>query len=289
MPDPIKNSSPPALGLSVSVVCYDSNEEELRALMASLLSSLRVLKSSFTLAPVAISLIDNSEHHRLQLGLFDACADELEALGVELRLHQGHGNIGYGRGHNMAIRESVADYHLILNPDVVLADDCLRAGIDYLQNNPDTGMTSPYAEDKQGQKQYLCKRYPSAFTFFVRGFVPSVLQGLFRKRLARFEMHSLSETIPTASVPIISGCFMLCRADKLRLVDGFDEGYFLYFEDFDLSLRMGKLGQIAFLPAMKIQHRGGHSASKGRHHINWFVQSAWRFFSSHGWRFFKQE
>jgi GT2 family glycosyltransferase len=257
--------------------------------MASLLLSLRALKSSFALAPVAISLIDNSEHHRLKLDLFDACANELEALGAELRLIQGHGNVGYGRAHNLAISKSAVDYHLILNPDVVLAEDCLRVGIDYLQNNPDTVLASPYAEDEQGQKQYLCKSYPSVFTFFVRGFVPAALQRLFSKRLARFEMHALSATVASAGVPIVSGCFMLCRTDKLRAVDGFDEGYFLYFEDFDLSLRLGKLGQIVYLPAMIIQHRGGHSARKGLHHIKLFVQSGRRFFASHGWRFFKQE
>lgn len=278
----------PALSLSISVVCYNSGEEELRALIGSLLASLRIFESSNALSSVAISLVDNSEDHNVNLDLFGSFADDLESLGVELKLIQGQGNVGYGSAHNLVIRKSDADYHLILNPDVAVKDDCLSVGIAYLETNEDVDLASPYAENALGQKQYLCKRYPSIFTFLVRGFVPSVLRGFFRKRLALFEMRDLSETTPTEDVTIASGCFMLCRTDKLNAIHGFDENYFLYFEDFDLSLRLARAGKIAYVPNMKIQHSGGNSASKGWQHIKMFVRSGTRFFNTHGWRFFRQ-
>jgi GT2 family glycosyltransferase len=81
---------------------------------------------------------------------------------------------------------------------------------------------------------------------------------------------------------------MLCRTAALKAVSGFDEGYFLYFEDFDLSLRIAKIGELAYVPAMRIKHAGGHAARKGRAHIGMFVRSAMRFFNTHGWRFFHQ-
>jgi len=278
-----------ALSLSISVVCYNSGEEQLRALIASLLASLRVFQSSTPLSLVTISLVDNSEDHNVKLDLFATHAEDLDSLGVELKLLQGQGNVGYGSAHNLVIRKSDADYHLILNPDVVLREDCLRIGIAYLEINTDVAMASPYAENALGQKQYLCKRYPSIFTFLVRGFAPSALRGIFRQRLALFEMHDLSESTPTDDVTIASGCFMLCRTDKLNAIHGFDENYFLYFEDFDLSLRLAGVGKIAYVPEMKIRHSGGNSANKGWQHIKMFARSGVRFFNTHGWRFFKQQ
>ena len=101
-------------------------------------------------------------------------------------------------------------------------------------------------------------------------------------------MRELSESQPSKNIPIISGCFMLCRSDAIARVSGFDPGYFLYFEDFDLSLRVGDSAALAYVPAMRIKHGGGGSARKGLKHINMFVRSAGRFFSKHGWRWFRQ-
>ena len=285
---PAVKPNPLSSSLSISVVCYNSGGKQLRTLIASLLASLQDLDSSRQLSSVMISLIDNSESHSVKLDLFNSYAEKLESLRVKLSLIQGQGNVGYGSAHNLMIRNTEADYHLILNPDVLLRDDSLRTGIDYLEANESIVMVSPYAEDEHGHKQRLCKRYPSVFTFFVRGFVPSPLKGLFKQRLALFEMHELPEHTATDTVPIVSGCFMLCRTDKLKAIDGFDDNYFLYFEDFDLSLRLGKQGNIAYLPAMKILHGGGNSAGKGWHHISMFVRSGIRFFNTHGWRFFRQ-
>jgi GT2 family glycosyltransferase len=278
----------PNISLTISVVCYYSAEEELRALLVSLLASLHTLKTYFNVTTTTIYLIDNSESHSVNLVSFDGLSAEMESLGVELRLLQGQGNVGYGSAHNLAIGKVSSDYHLILNPDVILESACLSEGVAYLENNQSAVVVSPYSEDQHGQKQYLCKRYPTVLTFFVRGFLPVPFRKLFKRRLARYEMHDLIETMPAASVPIVSGCFMLCRTDKLKAVGGFDEGYFLYFEDFDLSLRLGSLDKLAYLPEMKIKHSGGHSAKKGMAHVKMFIRSARRFFATHGWRFLRQ-
>ena len=77
---------------------------------------------------------------------------------------------------------------------------------------------------------------------------------------------------------------MLCRSENLQAVEGFDENYFMYFEDFDLSLRVGQVAKIAYLPSMKIKHFGGNTGRKGIKHILMFVKSGFRFFNTHGWR-----
>lgn len=76
---------------------------------------------------------------------------------------------------------------------------------------------------------------------------------------------------------IVSGCFMLFRTDALKALGGFDERYFLYFEDFDLSLRAQKLGRVVYYPGVRIQHYGGGAGRKGWRHIKMFLRSALTF------------
>jgi len=276
------------ISLSLSVVCYNSSGKELRILVSSALNAIAVLKRSFNIPPIPFFLIDNSEEEKLSLEIFADLKQQMTDLGVELRFLHGHGNIGYGSAHNLVIKKLHSDYHLLLNPDLNLDVESLLSGITYMEQNSEAVMAGPSAEYESGEKQYLCKQYPSVFTFLVRGFFPKPFKKAFTKRLAKFEMHGLSESEPSVDIPIISGCFMLCRSEMLKKIQGFDEGYFLYFEDFDLSLRMAAVGKIAYVPAMRITHTGGYAAEKGWNHIKMFTRSGVRFFNTHGWRFFSQ-
>ena len=111
--------------------------------------------------------------------------------------------------------------------------------------------------------------------------------------MAAYERRDL-ETRPSAKtdsnvaspVEIVSGCCMLCRTTALQQVSGFDPDFFLYFEDFDLSLRLGKLGDVVYLPSMRVRHGGGNAATKGGNHQRYFVRSALRFFNKNGWKLF---
>ncbi|MDA1372679.1 MAG: glycosyltransferase family 2 protein [Proteobacteria bacterium] len=276
------------ISLSAAVVCYHSSTDELQSFFTSFLDAVERLGKSFTIANVPVFLIDNSDSASLSLEIFTADTQRAASLGVEIRLVHGHGNIGYGAAHNLVLSRVASDYHLLLNPDVVLKPDTLAAGIQYLTENPEVVLTSPDAVDEYGNKQHLCKRYPSILTFLIRGFFPGALKKLFRNRLARFEMHDLPKDEASTDVPIISGCFMLVRTSAFKAIHGFDERYFLYFEDFDLSLRLGQLGKLAYLPAMQIVHTGGHAARKGFRHVGMFARSGIHFFSTHGWRLFRQ-
>ena len=94
----------------------------------------------------------------------------------------------------------------------------------------------------------------------------------------------MCEGAEPAQVLLASGCFMLLRTGPLQSVKGFNEKYFLYFEDFDLSLRLRECGQLMFLPSMVITHHGGYAATKGGGHIRLFVRAGFRFFNDHGWK-----
>ena len=312
--------------LSISVVCYQSDKRELERLIASILSCVAELRSKQpdgqnfgscklegtplkkrkpepasklmlrkaelgkdgSPQTIPVYLIDNSEVSELLLADFEDCQRQADQLGVELRLIHGQGNVGYGAAHNLIINNLNTGFHLMLNPDVVLDRQFLAAGINYLIDHDDVALAVPMASHENGERQFLCKRYPSVLTLFIRGFLPRNIHKLFSKRLARYEMRDLQSDQINKDIPIGSGCCMLSRSSVLTAVNGFDERYFLYFEDFDLSLRIRQQGRIAYLPTMKIIHGGGYAARKGFSHVSMFVRSAIRFFSIHGWRWLKQ-
>ena len=278
-----------AFALAVSVVCFRTPRRQVLDLLDSLTLSCERARADLPLDTVEITIVDNGggegDSAIFSPGDRDELAGSARLRGCELRILHGHGNIGYGAAHNQVIRESGADYHLLLNPDVEFDQDALGAGLGYLASNPGAVLVSP-AAGNGAERQYLCKRHPSILILLLRGFVPAFLRAPFARKLAAYEMRDLPEDRPSAGIPIASGCCMLCRGHPLREAGGFDEGFFLYFEDFDLSLRLGFLGELAYVPAMRIRHSGGNAAGKGLAHIGMFVRSAWRFFDLHGWRWF---
>lgn len=193
-------------------------------------------------------------------------------------------NNGFGSANNQAIRTADSDMHLILNPDVELAADTMQSAIVYLAQHPAVVAVSPACRNAALQPESLCKRYPPLSMLLVRGFAPRWLKKWLAAPLARYECRDLLVRGEPVAVPLISGCFMLCRTGALKEVGGFDEHYFLYFEDFALSLALSAKGELHHLPASRIVHHGGDAARKGWRHIVWFLRSAWRFYHQHGWR-----
>lgn len=273
--------------LSISLVIFDSDEALLIQTLKTLYSAADFAKSNGVIEDFSLVMVDNSVGNDLNAEAYEAFK-----LRIMLPIWSGRmtfltapDNLGYGRGHNLAIKNRCENYHLILNPDVILDQRALYEAICYLQQHSQVGMVTPISFRLNGQQEYLCKRYPTLWILFLRGFAPIWLKKWFNKQLAYYQSSDL-DNINRNDVLIASGCFMFFRKQALLATEGFSERFFLYFEDFDLSLRLLQLNwQIAFVPAVKIIHHGGHSAKKGYHHIRMFIKSAGLFFSRHGWRF----
>ena len=277
-------SSKPQLYLSVSVVLHNSPLALLNSAIQSLHRSAQAAFQANCLARVTVYLIDNLSQESYRAELTQEITGWPQSEFFDIQYLPLASNRGFGAGHNEVLQRLASDFHLVLNPDVELQDDTLRMGLTLLLGNEDVALTSPKVFSGGGDQEFLCKRYPSVLVLLLRGFAPRFLRRLFRQQLAAYEMRDLCQDEGQVNVAIASGCFMLVRTPDLRAIGGFNEDFFLYFEDFDLSLRLGKVGRLVFDPDMRIIHHGGYAANKGRRHLRYFITSGIMFFNRHGWR-----
>jgi GT2 family glycosyltransferase len=270
--------------LSVSIVLYQSPLEPLRSTLECLIGAAQYAVADKQLTRVQLTLVDNSGDPVYAGQVRDLLSGLVFDDFFAIKYVIADRNMGFGGGHNLVLPAIDGEFHLILNPDAELAEGALLAGLLVLQQDPGIVLVSPAVVGSSNEPEYLCKAYPSVLILSLRAFAPAWLQNMFRARLEHYELRATCSTGSQANVPLASGCCMLLRSAALRAVSGFDERYFLYFEDFDLSLRLRQSGRLVFEPAMQIQHHGGYAATKGTGHIGMFVKSGVRFFNDHGWK-----
>lgn len=279
----VLGSAPP--GFSVSIVTYAPDLGVLGRTLSSLNEALSRARFAQLIGHAALYLVDNGPGMECELklrALLETATDRGRSNSVEII--SGHGNVGYGKGHNLAISRSTAEYHLVLNPDVVLDSQAIVEAVRFMTAHDDVGFITPAARGEDGQPQYLCKRYPAVTDLLLRGFAPRRIQDIFRSRLDCYEMKKQMLNGPVLDIPIASGSFMFLRRRVLEAVGGFSDAYFMYFEDFDLSMRIAGVSRIAYVPSVKIVHLGGNAAAKGWRHIAMFGRSALTFYRHYGWK-----
>lgn len=158
-------------------------------------------------------------------------------------------NLGFGAGHNKAIRLVSSDYHVIINPDIVFVENSIKKMVDYLENNEDIGVLSPKICFPDGREQILGKKDPH-FKYILasrlRGDEPGTL-------LKKYAMLDCDLTKPI-DIENASGCFMVFRTSILKKVDGFDERYFMYFEDADITRKARKYSRVVYYPEAVVSH-----------------------------------
>lgn len=270
--------------LSVSIVLHNSDLDQLRRTLSSLRDSACDARDEGYIERVTVELVDNASGASYREALAQELGSWLHDDCFSLSYSPLPDNRGFGHGHNCAIAGIDSQFHLVLNPDVELEPNALRVGLARLMQGEEIVLACPRVSGRGGEQEFLCKRYPSVLVLLLRGFAPAFARRLFRRRLASYEMRDACSGHRPVDVTIASGCFMLLRTAAVKAVGGFDDAFFLYFEDFDLSLRLGSQGRLVFDPAIAIVHHGGYAASKGRRHLKYFIHSGLRFFNRHGWR-----
>lgn len=262
--------------ISVGIVVYRSD----LGLLAVCLDRLATAVRSLAPGVATVFIVDNGP---------DDCSPALAAFVASrtntddpfrLEVLTGHGNVGYGRGNNLVIERAEAEWHLVLNPDAELEPDALRNGVAWMTQDPSVGMLAAWTAGADGETQHLCKTYPSVAVLALR----AVGLPIGRRLRAAYDVRPDPGPVTDVTGRLVSGSFMLCRASVLKSIGGFDPSYFLYFEDFDLSLRLGRIARVLWARDVRIVHHGGSAARKGWLHRRLFARSAARFFSRHGWR-----
>jgi len=172
-------------------------------------------------------------------------------------------NIGFAKANNIALAKTSGDYILFLNPDTIVAEDSFEKTIAFLQNNAAIGALGVKMIDGSGQFLKESKRAfpsPSISLFKILG-----LANLFPKSklFAKYHMGHLSVN-ENNEVDVLAGAFMLVPKVVLNVVGSFDEAFFMYGEDVDLSYRIQKAGyKNYYFAKTTILHFKGESTKKG--------------------------
>lgn len=196
-------------------------------------------------------------------------------------------NIGFGAGHNIAIRKSIgaSKYHLVLNPDIYFTNDIIKILYDFMEENSDIGLVAPRVLFTDGQINYICRLIPTPLGLIVRRFIP--FKAIVDKRDAIYELK-FSEYEKLMDVPCLSGCFMFIRTKALEKAGIFDERFFLYLEDVDLSRRIHRFYRTVFYPNVTVYHEGGKLSYKNKKVLIYHIFSAIKYFNKYGWFYDKE-
>jgi GT2 family glycosyltransferase len=193
-------------------------------------------------------------------------------------------NLGFGGAHNLALASltSLAPYHLILNPDIVLEHGVLTDLATVMDASPQVGSVMPRVLYPDGSTQFLCKLLPTPLDLALRRFATGPVRRIFARQMDGYDMKDFDYSRPVY-VPVLSGCFMFTRRSVLNAVGGFDERFFLYMEDIDLCRRMGRLSRLLFWPGTTITHGHAQGSYRQAKLLRLHIRAAFTYFNKWGW------
>jgi|SRR5450432_118387 len=256
--------------LSVIIVNYN-----VKFFLEQCLSSLTkaVAASPELNGKVEVIVIDNAST--------DGSVPFLEPIFPAFQFIQNKENKGFAKANNQAIPACTGEFVLFLNPDTILAEDLLEKCILFLRRTTDAGALGLRMIDGSGKYLKESKRgFPSPLASFYK------MSGLSRifprsKKFSAYYMSHLNED-ENHSVEILSGAFMMVRKNILDKTGGFDEQFFMYAEDIDLSFRISQTGfRNYYFSGATLIHFKGESTPKDRRQVKIFYHAMILFMKKH--------
>ena len=250
--------------VTASIVTYQHSLKDLRRVLDCVCGS--DVKTLF--------IIDNSPNDKLR---------ELTAISERIRYIHSI-NLGYGAGHNIAINEAIeqgATYHVVINPDIYFEEGTLEKLSFYMDKHPEVGQVMPRVIYPNGDLQYLCKMLPTPLDLIFKRFLPSAW---IEKRLEKFQLR-FTKYDKEMNVPYLSGCFMFFRVIALKKIGLFDERFFMYPEDIDITRRMHQYYKTMFYPEITIVHDHAAASYKNVKMLKVHIINMIRYFNKWGWLF----
>ncbi|MDO6812874.1 glycosyltransferase [Tenacibaculum soleae] len=252
--------------LTVSIVLFNNEINEVKKLLSDFFSSTINLY---------VFIIDNSHENNYN---FFKEYKSLEYI-------YNNENLGYGKAHNIAIRKAIelnSKYHAVVNPDIRLGKNLVSQLILFMDRNKEIGLSAPKVLYPSGKLQFLCKLIPTPKDLIIRRFLR--VKKIVKKRDEKYELRNFNYN-SNIDIPYVSGCFMFFRTSILKKVNGFDERFFLYFEDLDLTRRVNELCRTVFFSEAFIYHvYNKESYKKNKVFLHHLVSSI-KYFNKWGWFF----
>ncbi len=249
--------------VSVSIVSYN-NANELPAVLDSLFAHTKGVALS-------VYVVDNRSTD-------NTCALVCERY-PQVTLLSMDRNCGFGAAHNRVLPLLTSDYHAVINPDIVLDSDVLTALCDYLESDGEAVLATPAILNTDGTPQAVPRVLPKRRYMFAGQL--ERLGGVFRRWRDEYTRRRETFLQPTP-ITFCTGCFMLWRTDVLKALGGFDDRFFLYLEDADLSRRAAAHGKLMLVPQVTVTHAWEKASGKSAAFLKIHLQSMHRYFAK--WR-----
>ena len=188
--------------------------------------------------------------------------------GLPMHIHRNPTKLGFGANHNAAFHRATGRHFVVVNPDIRLNRfdlDAFTAGF----ADTTVGAIAPRVVDSNGLLQDSIRRFPS---------VPRLAW----RFLTRDWSSEYGPSDTNRRVDWAAGMFLVVRREAWQAVNGFDERYFMYFEDVDLCRRMGVKGwSVLYVPAIEVVHDARRATHRDPVHFRWHMRSALRFFTGY--------
>ncbi|GGA63230.1 glycosyl transferase family 2 [Flavobacterium palustre] len=257
--------------VSASIVLYNTSFEEL----------LKTVESIFYGGiDLQLFLIDNSPIEDINIS--DLVTDS------RIKYFHNPSNPGFGAAHNIAIKKAIeigSEYHFIINPDIYFEGDVITPMVEYMKNDVAIGMLMPQVLNVDGSVQHLPKLLPSPLSIVKRKIKKPT--GIYQKFINEYELRQIPKD-QIYNAPVLSGCFTLLNLDAIKQVGMYDDAFFMYFEDWDLSRRMHQKYKTIYYPKVSVVHEYESGANKSSKLFKIFINSAITYFNKWGWFFDKE-
>lgn len=232
---------------------------------------------------VEVFVVDNASEDGSVEYLRKSFPQYAPGCSVQASLHfiANHENVGFGRANNQALQQCKGKYVLFLNPDTILTESTFKDCLETATMHPNLGAIGVKMLHANGRFAPESRRgLPTPWVAFCK------MIGLTRlfpksRRFAHYYMSYLSQDEVNA-IDIVSGAFMFCNREALLVTGGFDEAFFMYGEDIDLSYRLLKAGYSNYYVPTPIVHYKGESTHKNSfHYVHVFYKAMLIFFKKH--------
>jgi GT2 family glycosyltransferase len=241
-----------------------------------------------------ITMLQNAIYSILRTGMIhklflvdNSPTDELKEIVINSKIEYIHNpaNPGFGASHNVAVEKAMglgSKYHFIVNPDIYFDGDVITPMVEYMANDVTIGMMMPQILNLDGTVQNLPKLLPSPFSILKRKIKMPVRTH--QKFITKYELRDVPKEM-IYNAPVLSGCFTLLNLEAVKKVGVYDDTFFMYFEDWDLSRRMHQHYTTIYFPLVSVYHGYDSGANKSSKLFKIFVRSAITYFNKWGWFF----